>query len=444
MDCIEKYLRDNGAITGKANKRDFKKYYFDLDDTVADTSELRMHRKTEEGKKYISENIKKFNIGYYPDLTKLINKLNEKEKVSIITNISEEYARAVLDRGGFSKSIPIHCELKKPCQDLFSKKVLSKQAISDGIVIGNSPIDILTAHGYEEDFAGYDWPISHHLPSAGILWGRYKDDGQRLRNAERIQKAEPSRMLMEISQLEGLMEDFEKGNMGYKLRKDPHRHDCVKKEEFYPSLMRKYSEGITYRHLGYFHPKEKGKRMDDFSQRILRFKDSRNFQLDEIKNNLKDEFFYKGAEKQGLISFDTYKDNFYRLIYMAKEKIGALSLNGKSIVVASPGSSPEYCNESDINHLFARRLNKDIFNIPDSKRFVSRIFPKIRHMKGTEIHLKTIGIRKNDKLPEVSNIIIFDDVYTGGSQTNALAYLLREKAGFNGNLYCLTLGKTDR
>jgi phosphoglycolate phosphatase-like HAD superfamily hydrolase len=435
---ITAYLKRNGVKFNK-EKTSRKHYYFDLDDTIADTSKLRVYRRTEDGRKYISENTEKFSIGYYPEITRLVNNLNEKGQASIITNMSEEYAKAVLKRGEFSSSLPVYCDLKKPCQDLFEERVLSKKVWSDGIVIGNSPSDILAAHGYEEDFAGYNWPKSHHLPSVGVLWGKYKDVEERFKQAAKISSAEPRKILLKISQLEEIIEKCEKEGIGYELRKDPHSYNCVENDEFFPYNLEKYAKDIKNIYLGEFYPREKGKHMDDFSQKIIRFKNSRDVPLTDINENLKDEFYSRGY---GLLSFDTYIQNLNALLAIAKPKIDGLNLKGKSLVVAAPGSSPEYCNESDINHIFARKINKDFFGFPDTGRFIKRIFPKIKHQRGAEIHIKTMGIKRGEKLPLLDNIIIFDDIYTTGSQTKSIAYLLRKKARFQGNLYCLTLGKT--
>ena len=437
-DYLTKYLIENGLITGKEKRTNFHRYYFDLDDTIADTSELRMHRKTEEGRKHISKNIDKFEINYYPNVTKLVNELGREKRAEIITNISEEYAKAVLRKGGFLDSIPVRCRLKKPCQDNLYK-TLPKWGAS-GLVIGDSPIDILMAHGYEEDFGGYDWPFSEHLLSAGVLWANYTPE-EKLRKAARISMAEPQKILMKTAQLEGLIDDFESGKgFAYRTRKEPHKYKIVEWDEFSPYGYEKCSKEIRVFHIGEYHKKQNNARMDDFSQRIMRFKDSRNFSPAEINSYLEDEFY---TEKTGLIHFDNYRDNLKFLLKAAKEKIYEMNLNGKSIVIAAPEASPHYCYETDINHAFARKLNKSMFN-ESTKRFVYRLFPKLKGEKGYKIHLKTMGIKKQSNLEDYDNVIIFDDVYTSNSQVNSVAYLLRKKAKFSGNLYCLTLGKTAR
>ncbi|MEM2956141.1 MAG: HAD hydrolase-like protein [Candidatus Pacearchaeota archaeon] len=414
-----------------------KKYLFDLDNTIADTSEIKIYRKSAEGMEYLAENIDKFNIYYNPKITNLINKLNEKGKISIITNAPLNYAKAILKKGEFSESIPIYSNMKKPIPTKIYFELKRKINPNETIVIGNSPKDIIAAHGYIEDFAGYEWPETFNLPSAGVIFKR-ENEKIRLKKAIKLNKAEPNKILKNTEDLEELVDEFESGKITYQRRKSIDEYFFISKQELPEKDIK-----IEIFYLGNYYPKDKFPDMnkkDAFSQHLLRFKRAQDCPIENINDRIIDKYFFNG-QIRGIY---TYWHSIKFFLEKAEDRIDEMNLKGKTEVIASPNSYPEYCYDTDVNQAFARKLNNDCFNISETKRIVYRVFPKEKHSRGIENHLKTIGIEKTalSHIQTLNNIIIFDDNITSGSQIKAIAYLLRQKCNFQGNIYGLTLGKT--
>ena len=391
-----------------------KQYLFDLDGTLINTSALKPHRKTNEGRRYVASSPNSVQTDIYSShLVDLVNRLNKEKCASVITNSPLDYSKALLKKHGYD-DIPVHAGLEKPDTELLMLNITNRESM----IIGDTALDILTAH--ECNFC-----------STAVLWG---DDSQ-----EQLVRSEPSKIASRSRDLDEIINEFESGKISYNERQDPKNYNYLSK----PSLN---DPEVMHFYLNDYHSESLEKKpivIDDnykFAAKILRFKEAKNSTMQDIKNNARSYYFNKGRVKGGEI-FKIMLLDFYKSI---AEKIGEMDLKGKSAMIAAPNSFPEYCYKSDISQSFAKKINKDIFGNDFTERFVFRVHPKKEsHSGGIRTgNYWTMGIKKGSKLPDADNILIFDDIYTTGSQTRAIAHILRELAGFNGNLYCLTLGKT--
>lgn len=393
-----------------------KHYFFDLDECLVDTSQIKDYRYTREGLEFITQHPEKVPTKVYDQwLADYVNTLHRIHKnVSIATNSPPNYARAILNKHKFSKDIPIYAGISKPLSKRFNS-VLENLKINpeDAILIGDTSKDILTAHGCE-------------CASLATPWGEHTLD--------QIKKAEPSAIVNEPRQLEELIKDFDIGNIKYSSRKDPQNYLFFDEEKSTP-----FPE-IKLLNLEDYHPVSRPS--NNFSKRVLRFKKIKNSTIDEIREGKKDLFFHDG-ELKGRKAF---KYEFKILLEQTREYISGMNLKGSTLVLPSPNSCPEYCYNSDPNLMMAQRLNKRYFEIDSPGKIFHRVYPKeAAHNSGArnkEIHYKTIGIKKTTQLPKTDNIIIFDDIITFGTQIRSLANILRQITGFSGNLYGLALGKT--
>ena len=392
-----------------------KNYLFDLDGTLLDTSKLKPYRNTNDGMNYVSEHPEMVPSALYSQrLVSLVNELGRHNKASVVTNAPSNYSIALLKKHGFNvDAIKIYAEMKKPSTD-------SLPAISpDTIMIGDTPVDIFTAHALK-------------IPSIAVFWGIDTS------TITRISKSEPSRIAPNIEKLEEMIGEFESNRIVYEERKDPANFKFAgefsgQDPEINPSFISTYYPLKEYPY---------GKNPNyEFSSNILRVKESKGFHEYQIKKGARSLYFNKGGIKRGAVFKDVLNDFLHKL----EDKISSMNLKGSTAVLASPNSMPEYGYLFDVNHELAKRLNARCFGADNPERIIHRVYPKYAaHQGGSRgDHYSTIGIRKDLNLQlNLNNIILFDDVCTTGSQMNALGHIIRELCGFQGNLHFLSIGKT--
>ena len=397
-----------------------RKYFFDLDQTLVDTSELRPYAKTKEGKEFIAENPDKVPTRLIDkDLRKLVTYMHKKYRnVFIATNASYYYANSILAKHAFPDDLPVLAGLGKPLSGgLYGSIQRYGLRAADILMIGDSAVDIIAAHGCR-------------VASVGTMWGNTSSE-------EQLKRAEPAAILKDPGKLDEIVKDFENDNLGYSPRKDPDNYNFFQNSGF------DYSDPeVNFLSIGNYKKFVPGSR-DKFSGDILRFKNSRNLNWEYIKNGAVEKFFHKGQVK-GWIEFRDVINRFYNRLC---HKIESMQLNGNTFVIASPNSAPEFCYLTDINQLMAYNLNKKTLGLDViNEREVFRVYPKeTAHKSGARSeseHYRTIGIRKDFSLPlNLKNMIIFDDINTTGTQMRVIATMLR-RLGFNGSIYALTIGQT--
>jgi len=393
--------------------------FFDFDETLVDTSELRPYRQTNEGRQFIANhpdlvNTKHTDIG----LLSLFNGLATKNYVAIATNSSLDYTRALLKKHDFSVDIPIYYNLHKPCHDGLFCAIKDKcHQADDTMCVGDSASDILAAHGCR-------------IPSVAVTWGKTS-------TLPKLKNAEPSGIVENVKDLKSCILTFLNGGFSYRERINP--------EAFLFLDVAQIDAAVEYHSLFTYYPTGHQNFYGSMSNEILRFKDMKDFSLAEIQNGASSDYFYNGEVRRGLILKNVFVQ-FYRNL---AEYLDKLNLKGRSYVIAAPNSSPEYCYKSDVNQIMVNMLNKQKFKISDvyQKRILFRVYPRREsHLNGSRNesdHFETIGINKSESLPNnLDNLIIFDDVSTTKTQLTCLAKILKSFFNYDRNLIGITLGQT--
>jgi phosphoglycolate phosphatase-like HAD superfamily hydrolase len=396
-----------------------KAIFFDFDETLVDTSELRPYRQTAEGRRFITDYPDQINTKLInPDILTLFNKLAQTNLSVIATNSAFDYTITLLKKHRFRIDIPVYYNLHKPCHDDLSCAIIDQCAVaSDSLYVGDSASDIIAAHGCR-------------MPSVAVTWGNTSTPAQ-------LKKAEPTRIARNVNELRACIGSFSKGELNYVERIDPDGY--IFSDDPPDEVDIEFHSLYTYyptRHPNFYNSKSNG---------ILRFKDIKDFSFNEIRGGATGSYFYNGEIKSGLLLKDVFNEFYLQMSTF----LNSLELKGNSYVVAAPNSAPEFCYKSDVNQIMANILNHNLFKIERAylKRIFFRIFPKREsHLNGARseaVHFETIGVKETDGIPKnLQNIIIFDDITTTRTQIKCLAKILKTFFNFDGSLLSVTLGKT--
>jgi len=396
-----------------------KTIFFDFDETLVDTSELRAFRQTAEGRDFIADHPDQVNTRLIDtNLLDQFNKLAQSNLTAIATNSSKTYTISLLNKHGFSTDIPIYYNLHKPCHDDLSCAIMDQcDQADDALYIGDSASDIIAAHGCR-------------MPSVAVTWGKTSTPSE-------LKKAEPTQIANTVSELKSCIHSFINEELIYEERFDPENYIFINN--------RQNDAAIVFQSLYTYYPVNHRLFRGSSSNAILRFKDIKNFTKKEVNGGVADKFFHAGQIRRGPVFINI----FFQFYEQLSKLIDGLNLKGKSYVVAAPNASPEYCYKLDVNQIMANKLNQNIFKIDDGslKRILFRVFPKREsHLTGSRDkseHNKTIGVKKDSKIPlNIDNLIIFDDVSTTCTQLICLANIMKDVFEFEGKIIGLTLGQT--
>ena len=395
---------------------------FDLDETLINTSKLRPHRATTEGKIYVANNPDLVETsGYSRSLRKIVGDYHSAKSVSIVTNAPEGYARALLQKHGFPKDIPLYAGADKPSIEEIKKAAAGKRYST--LMIGDSAQDALTAH-------------QARIASVAVTWGSTS-------TVEQLEKAEPTKIISNPENLEGIIIEFEKGIFKYKSRKDYLKYMRIPEDKRGMRL----AENIEHKTLGDYYRYSKGKQTNTHSKEIMVFNSLRDFTLEEVKAGATADYFNRGIVIRG----SRIIDSLLKFRTGIVDLIDSFNLKGESYLLAAPNSCPEYCYKTDSNQIFisavAGKTGYKCGNeTSNKKRIISRIFPKVSAHSGEGrrdiwIHHTTMGFSPVINLNSMDNIVIFDNVMTSGAQIESAASMLRHFK-FKGKIYSVTLGDT--
>ena len=367
--------------------------YLDLDDTLFSTSHLKAFLKTNEGRRYLAENISNYETPIYKELEEIIKNF----EVTILTDSPEIYARAILDKHRLY--LPLIANAKKPFVNL--------NIDSNSLIIGDSAKDILTGHKLR-------------IPNIGVTWGYSTEN--KLKQAEATRIADTPKKLVEI------VDEWSSGKIDYLPRQKTKSYTLIPKKEWGTP-----KPNIEIIALGEYHKWVPGQRHEN-STKILDFKSMKDISMKNIREGEHSKFFHDGQMQKGREYFDVYNEFSKNL----KTVLGCLE---ESTLLAAPNSLPYFCYKTDINKkIIAEISEKTSHKIPEF-RTVYRVYPKRESHEGTrnlEIQLATLGIKNCDV--STDRIAIFDDVVTSGNQMEAIARLLRY-AGFSGKMTAIALGR---
>ncbi len=398
-----------------------KRYFFDFDCTLVDTSQVWPYMKTSAGRQFVVDHPELVPTNSFDDsIRKKVAQLHKKFKnVTVVTNAPDRYAKAMLQKHGFPDDLPVYGSMEKPLHQNLEMLIRGLYAKNDDVlVIGDTPNDVIAAHGC-------------HVSSAAVMWsGNFEQ--------RKINRSEPSVIIDSAQELELLVDEFESGNIGYSDRKDPVNYKFLEDKSLYAIDPEIKIEKVTD-----YHPTGTSMFKMSDSPMILTFKEAKSRNIEQIKQGMTEKYFYNGMVRSG----GTYLhaiNHFYRQI---TELIDRLGIKSNTYVFASPNSSPDFCYNLDINQYIAHKLNTEFFNWDDkTKRRFCRVYPKKEaHLMGQRMehfHYRTIGDRNEfPKKFQPKNIIIFDDITKTGSQLTAIARMLRH-SGYNGNIYGIVIGRT--
>ena len=392
---------------------------FDLDDTLVNTSRLRPYMGTRAGREHVVQNILYLNTELcHPALEELVDVCDKfGDTISIVTNSPQDSARAVLNKHRILPNARVYGNAHKPSSTYLEIAVQdSGVPKEETIVIGDSAIDILAAHGAE-------------IASIGAAWG--------YSSQEQLELAEPQEIVDDPALLLDAITRFEEGELEYEPRSNPEDFSFLPVSEFDTP-----NPDFSHAFLDIYQPWSGGSQVfTDFSSRVLRFKSAKGFSLEEIKNNACDQYFAGGSLRRGHV----YKNVLVNFIVQMRGLLEKMGLDGNVLFVAAPNSFPEFCYKTDINQLFLHNVVKDHpVHAISRERVLSRVFPKQEaHILGARSghgHYRTIGLRNNE-LASYDSAVLFDDVFTSGTQISGLAKILRY-FDFSGDFYAVTLGKT--
>jgi len=391
---------------------------FDLDNTLVNTTRLKPYMNTRAGREHVTANIRSMPTELcHPALEELVNVCEKYgDTLSVVTNSPQDYARAILRKHRILRNADIYANAHKPSSTYLELAVqLSGVPKEETVLVGDSAVDILAAHDAE-------------IASIAAAWGYSSQD--------QLELAEPHELITDPALLLDALTRFENGEFEYAPRTSPDNFDFLPEDEFETP-----DPDIEHVFLDTYYPWSDRQRFNEFSGRIIRFKNSKDFSLKEINDFACDQFFAGGRLRKSHV----YKNVLLDFVARIKGLLEKMDIDGNVLFVASPNSFPEFCYKTDINQVFLQGVLK---NHPDyemsGERVLSRVFPKLEaHTIGAnspELHYRTVGFSEAG-LEEYDAAVLFDDVFTAGTQITSLAKMLRY-FGFAGGFYAVTLGKT--
>lgn len=389
----------------------------DLDETLVSTAHLQPYFTTNEGKEYIANHINHIHTELkHPELLKLVRSYHKHESAIILTNSPEGYARNLLDKHEFPADLPIYAALNKPHLPKLEQMMMETNINREkALFIGDSAIDILSAHAI-------------NVASAAVTWGTVS-------TIEQLKKAEPQRTVSDYDDLEKAISDFEKGSYCYQPRLNPNNYLQVDNK-----IYQQKEVELKILELGKYIPYSRGN-SDQFSKEIMRFKKSKNHGLDKIKANSRDLFFYNEQIREG----QTFLSSISYFLKLAVPHLENRMILSDACLIPLPNSLPEFCYKTDINLLFARDLAKLTGRKVINDRIAYRIQPvQEAHLGGSRSEEKNYissGFLNLEKINGASQVVLFDDITTSGSQLKAFANMLRF-CGVKSKISALVLGKT--
>jgi hypothetical protein len=384
----------------------------DLDLTLVDTSRVEAYRSTNPGREYLQQNLGRLDTRLYDaNCVRWVAQLNRRGKVSILTNSSPAFATAVLQKHGFPRDLPIYGAASKP--DTYAlRRLMREQRVSPDqcLMVGDKALDILTAHEVR-------------IASIGVDWGGYNTE-------EQLDKAEPFCTVSSLDDLFTVVDLFESGQFEYEERDLSSYRMLRSVSQIEPK--------VQVVSLGDYTPYGRDS-FSGHSSRILRFKQAKDYTVEEINDLAKNVYFAGGCLREDV----SFRDVIIGFVPNLQHALANLD-PADTLVLAAPNSLPEFCYKTDIPRTMVRTAFRKSLRLT-TQRGIKRALPKLEahnHGRTTEReHLATMGWNNNLLFPAVRNVVIFDDIWTSGTQIKTMVKMLREW-GVGRNYYALVLGKT--
>ncbi|MBW3003887.1 HAD hydrolase-like protein [Candidatus Woesearchaeota archaeon] len=380
----------------------------DADGTLMLTDKTRPYRSTREGRDWVAKNPEKVETTDVPGLCDLVKELNKNHRVYVATNADEAVTRALMRKHGYPDDIQIFSSLNKPNDsDLDIMLRIEGLNPADTIMIGDSPRDVLAAHGC-------------NMASIGVSWGHF--------DAEKIQKAEPSLLVSTVDDLENAIVQFEMGLLIHEKRKVPATFNILPISEY-----NGWFPWINYAAYQKYYGANKG----GFEWSVIAFKRAKEFSGKVLHAGIPDYFFHNRQPKWR----QRYNDVVIRFINRITALVQSLDLKGTTYIMAAPNSEPEYCYKTDINRVMIKNVAKRLGLTYFDSRAVCRIHPKPKLNRDRIVQFTTMGIKQlNAEKPD--NVVIFDDVLTTGTQAFTMAKLISHFGFADSKFYVIGLGET--
>lgn len=400
-------------------------YVFDLDQTLVDTRARKPYFFGKRGRTQSYQGIDEIISNpeiiethlYSQGLVTLISSLMQinGHNVVIATNSPVAYAKAMLRKHGFPEGLNVQGSMGKPCCTDYELTDLIKDNNSTPertLFIGDSPIDILTAHQIG-------------ARSLACLWG--SEHGK-----QKLDLACPSHTIQTTDEIDNAIVEFHHN----KFRYLPRNKRGFEKPDFL-NWSENFVEEINF---GTFYP-EVG---NDLHSALI--KDFKRFPEEpKLADDITFDYWAGGRIQRGR----KMKVVFAKFAKLAKKALQERGLTGEDcVMVAVPNSNPEYCYLQDWNHMFVQYVAENL-GFTKTERIVSRFDPvpqskKDKKMRDVNLQFPSLSLVSGNFVQNPpKNIIIFDDVRTSGTNTKTIAKFLRHyQKTHNANYYSLTLGQT--
>ena len=385
---------------------------FDLDQTLVDTSRLDAYRATRAGRNHIEINVGQMDTRLYnSDAVRYVQRLHRRGNVSVLTNSPVNFAFAVLQKHGFPRDLPIYGSASKPDVTAL-RKLMREQGVQseDCLMVGDKALDILTAHEIR-------------MASVGVEWGGYN-------TKEQLELARPLCTASSFDELLEAIEIFDQGDFDY------HERDLTGYRRL--ENVSGIEPIIQVVSLGDYTPYGRDQ-FSGHSSKILRFKQAKDYTVEEINDDAANVFYNGYSLKQD----PTFKEVMLSFVPPLRKALSRLD-PAETLVIAAPNSLPEFCYRSDIPRAMVRTAFRGEKRLLTG-RGIKRVRPKLEaHLHGRtseQEHLHTMGWDRNLLNPAVENVVVFDDIWTSGTQIRTMVKMLRELE-IGKNYYALVLGET--
>jgi len=374
---------------------------------LIDTTAALPYLKTAEGRQALATNCNSVStIEESAALRDIVHSLYHRDAVTIVTNSPHGYARNMLKKHGYPSDLPIVAATGKPNADKMKRRA-REIGVSPGdiLMIGDAVTDIIAAHECD-------------MPSVGVAWG-YSSRKQLL-------CAEPNLVIADEDNLDDLVITFEQGLIEHDPPKRPSKYSFGQPgSDVFPFLELNLD---TYKPWN-------SRSFDDFSNKILRFKEMKDITLEQLNAGKRSRYYYAGKVRDG----DKFVDVFWYFVKKTRVLLDQCGLS-EAHIVPVPNSLPSYAYRLNANRLLASNLKRGPLV---NGNLVERVYPKdAAHLGGNRGgHFETIGILEDFIPDNIGNVVLIDDIRTTGTQMQQLAQIL-DQFGVGVKFHGFTLGRT--
>ncbi len=382
-----------------------KLFIFNFENTLLNTRAINPYLTNQNGISYLLNNLNLAPTTQIGNMKQVLENIGTLETCLIKSRFTQNDTNTLLQKHGLKSDLQIFenlSEIRYPKEDT--------------ILVTDSSTEVLEAQKYG-------------ITTLGVGFGEHTQS--------QLLRAGASVVSSEQEEIFNLLQKFKQEEFGFKQREIKKDLKIITNTQ---SLNPEILISSTQEYIPYH--KDRQSFYATNSDHILSFKRMKNFTIDQINNGASDDYYYNGI-KTGNQFANTWHELFNKLT----SHIQSLNLTGKTIICGVPNSLPNFCYRTDINELTSNELNEKLSNQKLEQRLLERFNPILSaHSTGNrnqQQQYQTIAYRETEFNPETKNIILFDDITTTGNQLITTGNIIRQGLEFNGNLFGLTLGRTN-